>query len=168
MVWKIFGNRQKHRRRRSAWVGQADFGKLGLNRNHSENCHHLSLNSKQKIYAIKLNSAQDTIHHSSPLFSVAAQSIRNICILKVKVIVLKRQLLRALRRIPLHSSFPELVELSGPSSSSSSAEERRVYASWSNDEEIMLLRLWAENFDRRFFKLCKVSSLTYLFHLLRP
>ena len=69
MVWKIFGNRQKHQRRRSAWVGQADFGKLGLNnRNHSENCHHLSLNSKQKIYAIKLNSAQDTIHHSSPVF----------------------------------------------------------------------------------------------------
>ena len=43
---------------------------------------------------------------------------------------------------------PELVELSGPSSSSSSAEERRVYARWSNDEEKMLLRLWAENFDR--------------------
>ena len=40
------------------------------------------------------------------------------------------------------------VELSGPSSSSSSAEERRVYARWSYDEEKMLLRLWAENFDR--------------------
>ena len=51
MVGKIFGNRRKHQSRRSAWVvGQADFGKLGLNnRNHSENCHHLSLNSKQKI-----------------------------------------------------------------------------------------------------------------------
>ena len=49
------------------------------------------------------------------------------------------ELLRALRRIPLHdpSSSPKL---SGPSSSSSSAEERRVYACW------MLLRLWAENF----------------------
>ena len=46
------------------------------------------------------------------------------------------------------SSSPELVELSGPCSSSSSAEERRVYARWSNDEEKMLLRLWAENFDR--------------------
>ena len=45
------------------------------------------------------------------------------------------------------SSSRELVELSGPSSSSSSAEERRVYARWSNDEEAMLLRLWAENFD---------------------
>ena len=65
-------------------------------------------------------------------------------------------------------SSPELVELSGPSSSSSSAEERWVYARWSNDEETMLLRLWAENFDRRFFKLCKVTSLTYLFHLARP
>ena len=30
---------------------------------------------------------------------------------------------------------PDLVELRGPSSSSSSAEERRVYARWSNDEE---------------------------------
>lgn len=38
--------------------------------------------------------------------------------------------------------------LSGPSSSSSSADERRVYACWSNDEETMLLRLRAENFDR--------------------
>ena len=38
--------------------------------------------------------------------------------------------------------------LSGPSSSSSSAEERRVYACWSNDEETMLLRLRAENVDR--------------------
>ena len=46
------------------------------------------------------------------------------------------------------SSSPELVELSRPSSSSSSGEERRVYARWSNDEENMLLRLWAENFDR--------------------
>lgn len=46
------------------------------------------------------------------------------------------------------SSSPDLVELSGPSSSSSSAEERRVYARWSNDEEKMLLRLSAENFDR--------------------
>ena len=43
------------------------------------------------------------------------------------------------------SSSPELVELSGPSSSSSSAaEDRRAYARWSNDEEKMLLRLWAE------------------------
>ena len=48
-------------------------------------------------------------------------------------------------------SSPELVEISGPSSSSSSAEERWVHARWSNDEETMLLRLWAENFDRRFF-----------------
>lgn len=43
-----------------------------------------------------------TIHHSSPFFSVAVQSIRNICILKAEVIVLKRQLLKALRRISLH------------------------------------------------------------------
>ena len=34
-VRKNFENRQKHQRRRSAWVGQADFGKLELNnRNH--------------------------------------------------------------------------------------------------------------------------------------
>ena len=65
-------------------------------------------------------------------------------------------------------SSPELVELSGPSLSFSSAEERWVYARWSNDEETMLLRLWAENFDRRFFRLCKVSLLTFLFHQVRP
>ena len=40
---KNFENRQKHQRRRSAWVGQADFGKLELNnRNHSGNCQRLS------------------------------------------------------------------------------------------------------------------------------
>ena len=33
-VRKNFENRQKHQRRRSAWVGEADFGKLELN-----NCH---------------------------------------------------------------------------------------------------------------------------------
>ena len=46
-----------------------------------------------------------TIPHSSPFFSVAAQSIHNIHILKAKFIVLKGQLLellRALRRILLH------------------------------------------------------------------
>ena len=122
MVWKIFGNQQKHHRRRSAWVGQADFGKLGLNnRNHSENCHHLSLNSKQKINKNKTENKNKqrarsasvralslpwtdvdfiiiTIHHNSLFFSVTEQSIHNICILKTKVIVLKKQLLRALRR----------------------------------------------------------------------
>ena len=42
-VRKNFENREKHQRRRSAWVGQADFGKLELNnRNHSGNCQHLS------------------------------------------------------------------------------------------------------------------------------
>ena len=42
-VRKNFENRQKHQRRRSAWVGQADFGKLELNnRNHSGNCQRLS------------------------------------------------------------------------------------------------------------------------------
>ena len=34
-VGKNFENREKHQRRRIAWVGQADFGKLELNnRNH--------------------------------------------------------------------------------------------------------------------------------------
>ena len=80
-----------------------------------------------------------TIYDISSFFSVAARRIRNICILKAKIIVLKRQILR---------------ELSGPSSSSSSPEERRVYTRWSNDEEAMLLRLWAENFDRRFYAKC--------------
>ena len=79
-------------------MGQADFGKLGLNnRNHSENCHHLSLYSKQKICnkikkRARSASVRDlslpwtdvdfiiiTIRHNSPFFSVAAQSIRNSC-----------------------------------------------------------------------------------------
>ena len=42
-VGKNFENRKKHQRRRIAWVGQADFGKLELNnRNHSGNCQCLS------------------------------------------------------------------------------------------------------------------------------
>ena len=47
-VRKNFENRQKHQRRRSAWVGQEDFGKIGLNNSrHSSNCHRLSVNSKR-------------------------------------------------------------------------------------------------------------------------
>ena len=46
-VSKNFENRQKHQRRRSAWVGQADFGKIELNnRNHSGNCQRLSMEGK--------------------------------------------------------------------------------------------------------------------------
>ena len=46
-VRKNFENRQKHQRRRSAWVGQADFGKIELNnRNHSGNCQRLSVEGK--------------------------------------------------------------------------------------------------------------------------
>ena len=44
-VRKNFENRQKHQRRRSAWVGQADFGKLELNNtNHSGKCQRLVMN----------------------------------------------------------------------------------------------------------------------------
>ena len=42
-VGKNFKNRKIHQRRRSAWVGQVDFGKLELNnRNHNGNCQRLS------------------------------------------------------------------------------------------------------------------------------
>ena len=59
------------------------------------------------------------------------------------------------------SSSLKLVKLSRPSSSSSSAEERRVYARWSNDEEEMLLRLWAENFDRLKSREARKASRRY-------
>ena len=47
--WKNFENRQKHQKRRSACVGQADFGKLELNniRNDSGNCQCLSVKRDQ-------------------------------------------------------------------------------------------------------------------------
>jgi len=46
-VGKNFENRQKHQRCRSAWVGQADFGKIELNNsNHSGNCKRLSVEGK--------------------------------------------------------------------------------------------------------------------------
>ena len=42
-VGKNFENCKIHQRRRSAWVGLADFGKLKLNnRNHNGNCQRLS------------------------------------------------------------------------------------------------------------------------------
>ena len=44
-VRRNFESRPKHQRRLSAWVGQADFGKLELNnRNHSGNCQRLVMN----------------------------------------------------------------------------------------------------------------------------
>ena len=46
---------------------------------------------------------------------------------------------------PSQNSASSSPKLSGPSSSSPSAEERRVYACQSNVEEKMLLRLWAAN-----------------------
>ena len=47
-VGKNFENREKHQRRRIAWVGQADFGKLELNnRNHGRKCLHLSAKRDQ-------------------------------------------------------------------------------------------------------------------------
>ena len=47
-VGKNFENRKKHQRRRIAWVGQADFGKLELNnRNHGGKCQHLSAKRDQ-------------------------------------------------------------------------------------------------------------------------
>ena len=58
-LWQKLCESAKHQRRHSAWVGQADFGKLGLNNSHhSGNCHRLSVNSKQKI-CNKINSARD-------------------------------------------------------------------------------------------------------------
>ena len=47
--WKNLENRQKHQKRRSGCVGQADFGKLELNniRNDSGNCHCLSVKRDQ-------------------------------------------------------------------------------------------------------------------------
>ena len=47
-VGKKLCKTKKHQRCRSAWVGQADFGKLELNnRNHSGNCHCLSVKRDQ-------------------------------------------------------------------------------------------------------------------------
>ena len=46
--WKKLCETEKHQRCRSAWVGQADFGKLELNnRNHSGNCQCLSVKRDQ-------------------------------------------------------------------------------------------------------------------------
>ena len=169
MVGKIFGNRRKHQSRRSAWVGQADFGKLGLNnRNHSENCHHLSLNSKQKICnKIKQRARSASVrafftmdgrglynYYNSaqfPVFFGGSAEYSPYMYSPGQSFIPEESTIGNIESPSQNSaasSSPELVELSGPSSSSSSAEERRVYARWSNEEETMLLRLWAEHFDR--------------------
>ena len=59
-VRKNFENWQKHQRRRSAWVGQVDFGKLELNnRNHSGNCQRLVMNVIHlKHDQFKINAAE--------------------------------------------------------------------------------------------------------------
>ena len=55
-VGKNFENRKKHQRRRIAWVGQADFGKLELNnRNHGGKCQHLS--AKRTLFSLFLLSS---------------------------------------------------------------------------------------------------------------
>ena len=47
-VGKKLCETEKHQRCRSAWVGQADFGKLELNnRNHGGKCQHLSAKRDQ-------------------------------------------------------------------------------------------------------------------------
>ena len=47
-VGKKLCETEKHQRCRSAWVGQADFGKLQLNnRNHGGKCQHLSAKRDQ-------------------------------------------------------------------------------------------------------------------------
>lgn len=98
-----------------------------------------------------------TIHHIFPFISVATpQSIRNICTPKAKVVVLKRQLLellRALRRIPPRIPLHRRLR----SSSNSADQVLRLLLLRRTDEltlagqtmkKKMLLRLWAENFDR--------------------
>ena len=77
-VRKNFENRQKHQRRRSAWVGQADFGKLELNnRNHSGNCQGLVMNVIHlKHDQFKINSVEfsDLHEEASTRLSFAISS----------------------------------------------------------------------------------------------
>ena len=130
------------------------------------NCHRSSVNSKQKIYAMKLtareicfssrsfftmdgrgfyyyNSSQLPVYFSNADYSQYVYSQGQSCSPEEATI----GTIDSPSQNPASSSSPELVELSGPSSSSPSAEERRLYARWSYDEEKLLLRLWAENFD---------------------
>jgi len=55
-VRKDFENQQKHQRHGSAWVGQADFGKIELNnRNQSGNCQRLSMEEKNRTFTTQSN-----------------------------------------------------------------------------------------------------------------
>ena len=77
-VRKNFENRQKHQRRRSAWVGQADFGKLQLNnRNYSGKCQRLVMNVIHlKHDQFKINSVKfsDLCEDASTRLSFAISS----------------------------------------------------------------------------------------------
>ena len=108
-VHKNFENWEKLQRCHNTWVGQAEknFGltiaitavtitacqwtanrKYEIKLTVSKICfvHALSLPWMDVDFII-------TIHHSSPFISVPMQSIHNMCTLKAKVVVLKRQLL---------------------------------------------------------------------------
>ena len=99
-VRKNFENRQKHQRRRSAWVGQADFGKLELNnRNHSGNCQRLVMNvihlkhDQFKINAVEFSDLREetstrlsfaiSIFFSKTLYRQGLQSLINLRYFKV-------------------------------------------------------------------------------------
>ena len=82
-----------------------------------------------------------TIHHSCPFFfgGSAEHSQYNNVYSQDQSYSPEEATIGSPSQNSTASSSPELVELSGPSSSPSSAEERRVYTRWSNDEETMLL-----------------------------
>ena len=69
---------KKHQRRRSDWVGQADFGKLELNnRNHSGNCHPLVMNVihlKHDQFKINAVEFSDLLEEASTRLSFAISS----------------------------------------------------------------------------------------------
>ena len=88
-----------------------------------------------------------TIYHSSPLFFGGSEEYSQYMYFQGQNYSPEEATVESPSENSSASSSREFVELSGPSSSSSSAEERRVYTRWLNDEEAMLLRLWAENFD---------------------
>ena len=77
-VRKNFENRQKHQRRFSTWVEQADFGKLELkNRNHSGNCQRLSwtyvIHLKHDQFKINATEFSDLREKASSRLSFAIQ-----------------------------------------------------------------------------------------------
>ena len=164
-VGKNFENRKKHQRRRIAWVGQADFGKLELNnRNHGGKCQHLSAkrdqfetrsswNNRRNFLTFALSLWTDEATTTFRHFNVFAKTLYDRAIHKLVILCYfnlftgtlyqgkyrhRFVILRA--KCSLCSQALYFLYFSHPPETGKGG--KRSYAKWSDYEEIMFSGIW--------------------------